>query len=435
MATSEPACGPGRIFVPRWVQLAMLPALTIIAWLALGALEQVLFVFLVAAFIALVLNPLVRLLERARVPRGLGVFLVYATFVAVVVAVVVLVWPPFVEQMNNLVDAVPGTADEARGGVQRLQELSDRYGLGIQVDREIRDLAATISERIPAASRDVLGVGAEVVRQITVAIIVIVVSIYMLLDARRLGRFVAGHFPTRSVADGEEYVRRAQGAVVDYVKAQLLLSAALGASVALAMWLLSVVGIFPNGGKYALFFGVWAGVMEAMPYLGPVLAAIPPTLFALFESPTAALWVILAFVLIQEVEGHILVPVIMGGRFKVHPLIVIFAVLAGAEIHGITGMLLAIPLIPLVKETVVFLQPRLSFEGWCAAVRGPTPERTGGARTTALPRPAPEPRASRRARQRQEASLALSLVKRCPCAPARTRRRTGAADSLGGEAK
>jgi len=370
MATSDPICGPGRIFVPRWVQLALLPALAIMAWFAIGALEQVLFIFLVAAFIAMVLNPLVRLLQRARVPRFLGVSLVYAAFVAVVVAVVVLVWPPVVEQMNALVDAVPGTADEARGGIQRLQEISDRYGLGIEVDKEIRDLAATISERIPAASRDIVGAGAQIVRQVTVAIIVIVVSIYMLLDARRIGGFVAGHFPTRSVTDGEEYVRRAQGAVVDYIKAQLLLSAILGASVGVAMWLLGVVGIFPNGSKYALFFGVWAGVMEALPYLGPVLAAIPPTFVALFESPAAALWVILVFIFIQEVEGHVLVPVIMGGRFRVHPLIVIFAVLAGGEIHGLTGMLLAIPLIPLVKETIDFLRPRVSFEAWCFAVRG-----------------------------------------------------------------
>lgn len=370
IATSGSNCGPGRIFVPRWVQLAMLPALLIIAWFTLGALEQVIFIFLVAAFIAMVLNPLVHLLERARVPRFAGVFLVYAAFVAVLIAIVVLVWPPFVEQMNNLVDAVPTSAGEARGGIQRLQELSDRYSLGIDVDQEIRDLAAAISEHIPAASRDIVGVGAEVVRQVTIAIIIIVVSIYMLVDSRRIGRFVAGHFPTHSRADGEEYVGRAQGAVVDYIKAQLLLSVALGASVGVTMWLLSVVGVFPNGGKYALFFGIWAGVMEALPYLGPVLAAIPPTLIALFESPAAALWVILVFVLIQEVEGHILVPVIMGGRFRVHPLIVIFAVLAGGEIHGITGMLLAIPLIPLVKETIVFLRPRLSFERWCFAVRG-----------------------------------------------------------------
>jgi predicted PurR-regulated permease PerM len=75
-------------------------------------------------------------------------------------------------------------------------------------------------------------------------------------------------------------------------------------------------------------------------------------------------------VLIQEIEGHILVPVIMGSRFRVHPLVVIFAVLAGGEIHGITGMLIAIPLIPLVKETIVFLRPRMQLEGWCAAAGG-----------------------------------------------------------------
>ena len=112
--------------------------------------------------------------------------------------------------------------------------------------------------------------------------------------------------------------------------------------------------------------------MEAIPYLGPVLAAVPPTVVAVFDSPLAALWVIITFVLIQEIEGHILVPVIMGSRFRVHPLVVIFAVLAGGEIHGITGMLIAIPLIPLVKETIVFLRPRTQFEGWCAAPAAPS---------------------------------------------------------------
>ena len=91
---------------------------------------------------------------------------------------------------------------------------------------------------------------------------------------------------------------------------------------------------------------------------------------AVFDSPLAALWVILTFILIQEVEGHILVPVIMGSRFRVHPLVVIFAILAGAEIHGITGMLVAIPLIPLIKESWHFLRPRLQLESWCAAVTG-----------------------------------------------------------------
>jgi predicted PurR-regulated permease PerM len=111
--------------------------------------------------------------------------------------------------------------------------------------------------------------------------------------------------------------------------------------------------------------------MEAIPYLGPVLAAVPPAVVAIFDSPLAALWVIITFILIQEIEGHVLVPVIMGSRFRVHPLVVIFAVLAGGEIHGITGMLIAIPLIPLIRETVDFVRPRLRFESWGAAVGAP----------------------------------------------------------------
>jgi predicted PurR-regulated permease PerM len=369
MAT-RPESTPGRIYIPRWVQLAVLPVLLIIAWFTLGAIGQVVFIFLVAGLIALVLNPLVHGLERVRVSRYVGVFVVYVGFVAVLVLVVALVWPPVVQQLRNLTTALPGMADQTGDTIARLQRLSDRAGLTIDVQAQIKAWLTAIADRVPSFTSNVVDVGVTVVRQITYLIIIIVISIYMLLDAKRIGRFVAGHFPTRSASDGEEYVRRAKTAVVDYVKAQLLLSAILGGSVGLAMWFLSMIGAFPSGARYALFFGVWAGLMEAIPYLGPVLAAVPPSVVAVFDSPLAALWVIITFVLIQEIEGHILVPVIMGNRFRVHALVVIFAILAGGEIHGITGMLIAIPLIPLVKETIVFLRPRMELEGWRAAAGG-----------------------------------------------------------------
>jgi predicted PurR-regulated permease PerM len=373
---SQSDCAPGRIHIPRWVQLAVLPALLIIGWFALGAIGQVIFIFLVAALVALVLNPLVHGLERIRVPRYAGVFLVYLAFVAVVVLLAALIWPPVVQQLRSLASALPGMGDQAGESLARLQRLSDRAGLGINVAEQIRNTLTAIADRIPQFTSNVVDVGVTVVRQVTTFIIIVVLSIYMLLDGRRIGAFIARRFPTHSEADGAEYVRSAKTAVVDYVKAQVLLSTVLGASVGVAMWILSLVGAFPSGGRYALFFGVWAGLMEAIPYLGPVLAAVPPSLVAVFDSPLSALWVIITFVLIQEVEGHILVPVIMGSRFRVHPLVVIFAILAGGEIHGITGMLIAIPLIPLIKETWLFFRPRLQFEAWCAAVTGasPTPE-------------------------------------------------------------
>jgi putative heme transporter len=380
---------PGRIHIPRWVQLAVLPALLIIGWFVLGTIGQVVFIFLVAALVALILNPLVHGLERLRVPRFAGVFLVYLGFVALVVLAAALVWPPIEEQLRSLASALPGMGGQANATIARLQQLSDRAGLHIDVAVQIRNGLTAIADRIPQFTGNVVDVGMTVVRQMTYFIIIVVLSVYMLLDSRRIGLFVARHFPTHSEADGREYVRGAKTAVVDYVKAQVLLSVVMGASVGAAMWILSLVGAFPSGGRYALFFGAWAALMEAIPYLGPVLAAVPPTVIAVFDSPLSALWVIITFILIQEVEGHILVPVIMGSRFRVHPLVVIFAILAGGEIHGITGMLIAIPLIPLIKETYVFFRPRLQFEGWCAAVTGRT-DAGDGRPTAASPSESPD---------------------------------------------
>ena len=375
---SRPEAASGRIYIPRWVQLAVLPALLIIGWFVFAAIGQVVFIFLVAALVALVLNPLVHGLERAHVPRFVGVFVVYFGFVAVVALIAALVWPPVVHQLRSLASALPGMGDQAGETLARLQRLADRAGLGIDVASQIRKTLTAIADRIPQFTGNVVDMGVTVVRQITYFIIVVVLSIYMLLDGRRIGGFIARRFPTHSEDDGHEYVGRAKTAVVDYVKAQVLLSTVMGASVGVAMWILSLVGAFPSGARYALFFGVWAGLMEAIPYLGPVLAAVPPSVVAVFDSPLSALWVIITFVLIQEVEGHVLVPVIMGSRVRVHPLVVIFAILAGGEIHGITGMLIAIPLIPLVKETWLFFRPRLQFEGWCAAVTGSSAD-AGGA--------------------------------------------------------
>jgi predicted PurR-regulated permease PerM len=354
----------GHIEIPRWVQLGTLPVLLIVAWFTIGLVGEAVFVFITAMLIALVLNPVVRALQRAHIPRPVGVFLVYLAFVAVIVLIGVLIVPPALRQLENLLNTLPGLVEGARGSIDNLQRLVDRVRLNIDVNAEAARIAQSLSQSLPAASRSLVDLGVSLVRGIAITIIIVVVSIYMLLDAKRIVRFITTHFPTRSQADGEQWVAVVQSAVINYVKAQVLLSAALGLSAGLAMWLLGVTGVFPSGSKYAVFFGAWTALMEVIPYVGPVLAAVPPTIVALFHSPLAALWVIVAFLLIQQVEGHILAPLIMGSRFKVHPLLVIFVILAGGQIHGLTGAFLAIPLIPMVKESIDFFSSRVSFEGW-----------------------------------------------------------------------
>jgi predicted PurR-regulated permease PerM len=384
---SPPRSAAGVLTIPRWVQLATLPVLLLVVWFLFGIIGEPIFIFLVAALIALVLNPLVRLLERVHIPRYVGVFVVYIAFVGVVVGFVALLIPPLATQVRNLAHSVPGMVEDARGGVDGLQRIADRFNVNVDVHGELVKFGRSLDKYIPSLWSRAYIVGRSVVSTITVGFLIIVISIYMLLDSKRLEGFIVGHFPTGSRADGEQYAKVARTAVVNYIKAQVILSLALGASAGGAMWLLGVTGVFPSGDEYALFFGAWTAVMEAIPYLGPVLAAVPPSLVALLDSPLTALWVILTYLAIQQIEGHILVPVVMGARFRVHPLIVIFAVLAGGQIHGIMGMLLAIPLIPLVKETIVFMRPRVHFEGW----RADATALVGGGAEAPLP-PAPDER-------------------------------------------
>jgi len=128
-----------------------------------------------------------------------------------------------------------------------------------------------------------------------------------------------------------------------------------------------VLGIFPDGKTYALGFGAFFGLMELIPYVGPFLGAAPPVLVALFQDPITAVWVSLLFVALQQIEGHIVAPLVFGKALRINPLLVIFALLFGGELFGILGALLALPTAAVVRETVVYLREHTIFEPWGTA--------------------------------------------------------------------
>jgi predicted PurR-regulated permease PerM len=138
----------------------------------------------------------------------------------------------------------------------------------------------------------------------------------------------------------------------------------IGLSVGLGLWILGMVGIVPNGGKYAAAFGAWAAFTELIPYIGPWLGAIPPVLYALVQDPLSALWVALLFLGIQQLEGHVIVPKVMGHTLRLHPLLVIFGLLAGGEIYGFAGILVALPLLAAGRAAWEFFSERVEFQKW-----------------------------------------------------------------------
>jgi predicted PurR-regulated permease PerM len=193
-------------------------------------------------------------------------------------------------------------------------------------------------------------------------VLVIVVSIYMLLDMPRLGRVVDRRFPPHPGSD--PLLIRIERSLASYVRGQVLLSLIIGTSAGLGMWLLGTLGWVPGADKYAALFGAWVAITELIPYLGPWLGAIPPFVYALVVHPVSAIWVGLLFLGIHQIEGHVVVPNVMGNALRLHPLLVIFGLLAGGEIYGLPGALVALPLLAAGRAIWEFFGERVTLESW-----------------------------------------------------------------------
>ena len=354
-----------RITIPRWVQLVLIPIAILLALYFSRAASHAVFVFLISAILAMLLNPVVMGMKHLKCPRWLAVPIVYLAFLAVIVVLFVFLGPPLVRQFQRLFDAIPGWLQSLNDLLVQLQTWLASHNVEVNLHLNTADIVNWLQTNGAQSVGTLFSVGVSVVGMIVNLLLTIVISFYMLIDGGRIFRFV------RRLAPGEagikdEYTRGLQTAFSKFVRGQALLGATIGLACGLAVWILSwdVVGVWPEGGQYALLFGFWAGLTEVIPYIGPFMGAVPPVIAAFFHSPIAALIVIIVYFVIQQLESHILAPNIVGSSVGVHPLIVIFALLAGAQIGGILGMIASLPLLAMLRHTLTFYDFRMSKAPW-----------------------------------------------------------------------
>jgi predicted PurR-regulated permease PerM len=357
------------VVVPRWVQ----PVVVAVALFALAGVAEaaapVVLLFLVAAVVALIINPLVTLLQRARIPRGIAIAVVFALFFAVVAGSVALLVRPVTTQVTALEDDLPRLVASANSSLASFQGWLDDRGVDIQVKRPGESALQTLQTTALRGSTDVVTFTRQLVTLVAEAgfllILILVISVYMLLYGEQIGALTRQLMPPGNGSLEDDYPTGVQRAVFGYVRGQVLFSFVMGLSAGVSLWLFGVLEIFPAGRSYAVFFGVFYGLMELIPYLGPVLGSLPPILVALFQGePLTALWLVLLFVVLQQVEGHVVVPTVFGHSLRINPLLVMFALLLGGHLQGIPGALLALPLAAIAKETVVYLRRHLVMEPW-----------------------------------------------------------------------
>jgi predicted PurR-regulated permease PerM len=357
-----------RVVVPRWVQLVALPLTVLAAWALAKAAGKVVLLFIIAGLIALILNPAVSFVQHARIPRGLAVLLVYVAFFVSLAGIGVLLANPISNQVRTFTHNLPTIVNEANKKLAEAQNELNHAGIHVELVKPGKTALQSIQAKVAKSAAKFVSFGGALLTEVANAIfnlvLIFVLSVYMLLYGRQIGTLVRRVMPSGDGSRADDYPLLVQRAVSRYVGGQLLFSAVMGASAGVSLYIFGVLGIFPDGSKYALAFGVFYAVMELVPYIGPILGAAPPVAVALFTNPITAVWVVLLFIGLQQLEGHVVAPQVFGHTLRINPLLVIFALLTGLEVDGIFGALVALPILSVVRETVVYLSRHLTFESW-----------------------------------------------------------------------
>ncbi len=357
------------MLLPRWVQLVLLPLAVLGVVAVLQAAGVVVLLFVVAGLIALLLNPFVTLLRRARFPRGLSVLAVMLCVVLLVVSVGILLSNPVADQVSAFQRNVPGIVDDANASLADFQSWLDRNGIDLRIKEEGETALQTLGSNLSEGSGELVSFTSEALQILVEAsialILVIVLAVYMLLYGERIGQVVRGLVPRGDGTPQDDFPTRIQAAVFGYVRGQLLFSLIMGTSAGVLLWVLGSLGIFPDGKTYAFFFGAWFGFAELIPYVGPAIGAFPAVVLALFsDNPADALWLSIAFTALQQIEGHVVAPTVFSQALRINPLLVIFALLLGGQLYGFIGAFIALPIAAILRETVVYMRRHVVLQPW-----------------------------------------------------------------------
>jgi predicted PurR-regulated permease PerM len=361
------ATAPPPVIIPRWVQLVLLPIALLGLWALARAAGTVLLVLIVAGVVALILARPVRFLSN-KMPRGLAILLVYVGCFAVVALIGYLLVNPITSQVSHFERNFPSIVDSANHQLANVQDWLNRHGINIHIKQQGQTALQTLQKDVLKRSSDIVAFSRDFFSGLVTIgfdlVLVLVLSVYLLIYGKDIGNLVRRIMPAGDGTPEDDYPLLVQRAVSGYVRGQVLFSFIMGASATAALALFGLTGIFPDGERYAVFFGAFYGLMEFIPYIGPIIGPIPAVVVALFHSPLTAVWVIVLFVALQQLEGHVVAPQVFRISLRINPILIILSLLLGYQLYGIAGALVSLPVLAVIRQTVLYLRRHVVLEPW-----------------------------------------------------------------------
>lgn len=296
------------------------------------AMDVVLALFL-AIVISSALDPMVSWLEKKRIPRILSTLTIYILAIFFLALLVYLIVPIALAELNSLIES-----------------LGDRLSanpLGINVTEGLEVINKTlnnITNILLSGGRSLVDISSKFLGGLALAASVFVLSFYLTVGKDGTERFLITVLPAVYESKAIEIYDRVRRKIGRWLRGQLLLSVTVGTLVFLGLWLLGV--------KYSLILGIIAALAELIPYVGPIFSGSLAVLVALTNSWTLALYTLILFVIIQQLENHIFVPAVMSLTTSLNPVVILIALLIGARIFSLIGLIIAVPVAVLIQEII-----------------------------------------------------------------------------------
>lgn len=347
----------------RGIGFALGLLLVLALGLALANAARVAVLIFVALVLASGLEPSTHWLRnRLPIGRGASVLVVYAAFFLVVIGLLVLIVPAAIGQLSQFGTRIGPLLASARTWADGVQPQVVGAAIAALIEALQRIAVSPAAEPKPA---DVLGLGVTIADAAVSTMSVLALVYFWLTGRARLQRFVLALVPASRHAGARDAWNDIEGRLGSWVRAQLLLMAAMGVMVTIAYWLIGLEG--------ALLLGVIAALAEAIPLVGPTLGAIPALAVAAMTGDLGLVAIVaVVYIVIQVFEGNVLVPMVMRRTMNVPPFLVVAGILVGAAIGGLVGALLAVPVVATLlavlerlqaRETIVQAEPGTPSEG------------------------------------------------------------------------
>lgn len=309
------------------------------------------FPILISGFLYFLLNPVVTFSAKYKIPRTVGILILYVIFIGVIALLSALVGPHLTRQISDLINNIPEYFTQLKEFVENLSESAFFQWVQTQdyvnIDK-IEEAVTSYVSGIPKAFTNGLSGVLSVVTNITLVIATVpFLLFYMLKDGHKMPNAIVRFLPQSYRDEGLAILKDMNKTLASYIQGQLLVSLSVGT--------LATIGYFIIGLPYALILGIVVAITNIIPYVGPFLGAAPAVIIALFNSPLLALLTIVVIVIAQQVEGNVLSPLIIGKQLDTHPATIIILLLVAGNLAGILGMILAVPVYAVSKTLMINL--------------------------------------------------------------------------------